>query len=76
MDKQAEVLKYLRTVDEATLDDIYKNVPFGYYCNENKHLGALMSRMVKVGRVVRVKPGVFRCVNFNDFKTDQKNLFS
>lgn len=53
------VLKYLHTVEQATLEEIYENVPFGYYHNWRKHLGAMMSRMVKSKKVRRVNRGVF-----------------
>lgn len=58
--KQKEVSQYLLTVENATLHDIYKNVSFSYYCNEMKHLGNLLSRMVKNGTIERVKKGVFK----------------
>ena len=60
MNKQDEVIKYLNTVEQASLKEIYSNTPIYYYCNELKHLGALMSRMVKSGKVSRVKRGVFK----------------
>ena len=75
MDKQLEVLKYLQTVDTATIEDIYQNIPFGYYCNANKHLGALLSRMVAKNKIIRVKKGVFRTVSKVDYKDSQIGLF-
>lgn len=30
-----------------------------YYCNESKHVGDVLSRMVKAGLLTRVKKGVF-----------------
>lgn len=60
MSKQHEVLGYLLTVERADLNDIYKNVSFGYYHNYKKHLGVLMARLVKNGRVERIKPGVYK----------------
>lgn len=30
-----------------------------YYCGADNHLGAMLSRMVKAGLLVREKPGVF-----------------
>jgi len=58
--KQKEVLDYLSEVDQADLSEIYQNVSFYYYYNAHKHLGAMLSRLIKDGRVERVKPGVFR----------------
>lgn len=58
--KHQHVIKYLRTVAEASTMEIYNNVPFGYYCNANKHMGNILSTMVDKGTIERVKPGVFR----------------
>lgn len=58
--QQQQVLDHLATVEQASLSEIIKNVTFSYYCNEHKHLGAMMSRLVKAGRVDRIKPGVFQ----------------
>lgn len=30
-----------------------------YFCNADKHLGAILSRMVKSGLLKRIRPGVF-----------------
>jgi hypothetical protein len=60
MDKQNEVLKFLLTVESATIDEIYAEMTFGYYHNYKKHLGALLSRMVQNGKIVREKKGLFR----------------
>ena len=65
MTRQQEVLNYLSTVPHATLDEIYRKVSFSYYHNENKHLGALISRMIKNGTVERIKPGLFKFKQFN-----------
>lgn len=58
--RQLEIQKFLLSVDQADKATIYKNVSFGYYHNWEKHLGQLLSKMVKNGLVERVKPGVFR----------------
>lgn len=63
MNKQQEIFKYLSTVESADINEIYKNVTFSYYCNANKHLGEILSRMVKSGKIERVKKGVFRVKN-------------
>ena len=60
MNRQSEVLKYLITVESATIAEIYDNVIFGYYCNEHKNLGKLLSRMVANGSITRIKKGVFK----------------
>jgi hypothetical protein len=58
--KHCEIIKYLRTVDQATLAEIYRNGSFFYYRNWEKHLGGIMSTMVRQGLVTRIKPGLFK----------------
>lgn len=60
MNHQQNILRYLQTVEQATLVEIGKGTGISYYCNTEKHLGAVMSRMVKRNMVERVKPGTFR----------------
>lgn len=62
-DKQLEVQIYLKKVKCATIEQIYENVSFYYYCNANKHLGALLSRMVKSGKIARVQKGLFMYID-------------
>jgi predicted transcriptional regulator len=58
--KQREVLNYLLKVGEATKEEIYENVSFGYYYNHGKHLGELLSRMVKSNLITRVRRGKYK----------------
>ncbi len=60
MTQQQEITTYLLTVEEATLENIYQNVSFSYYCNWKKHLGAMLARMLKKGKIERIKKGVYR----------------
>lgn len=57
---QSSIIRYLKDAKEASLQEIYDNVNFGYYHNGNKHLGDVLSRMVKSGMIERVKKGTFR----------------
>jgi len=57
---QREILAYLRTVPQATIHEIYYNISVSYYCNYEKNLGTVLSRLVKGGFITRVKPGVFK----------------
>ena len=74
MMRNDHVLQYLQTVEQATLEEIYENVPFGYYHNWRKHLGAMMSRMVKSKKVTRVKRGVFKALTKEDVETRQVDI--
>lgn len=59
MNRQKEIIRILYTRETMTLNELLQAVPFGYYHNGEKHLGAMMSRMVANGTVKRIKPGVF-----------------
>ena len=72
MEKQLEIQKYLSTVPSATIDEIYANVSFSYYCNANKHLGEILSRMVKSGKIERIKKGLFRYINEPEYADNFK----
>lgn len=74
MNKQDEVSRYLKTVPQATIEEIYCNVTFVYYCNEKKHLGTLLSRMVKSGKIERVRKGVYRHVTLEEYAEKCKQL--
>lgn len=76
MDKQKEILKYLATVEKATLSEIYDAVPFGYYCNGHKHLGDMLARMVKSRKIERVKKGVFKRLSPEDYQQKYKSQIS
>lgn len=60
MNKQLEIQRYLHTVGKATKAEILTAVPFGYYHNGMKHIGDLLTRMVKNGLLERVSKGVYR----------------
>lgn len=75
LSKVEEVLHYLQGMESATLEEIYINVHFGYYANWQKHMGAILSRMVKSGKVERVKPGLFRIAKGQKGPNDQPSLF-
>lgn len=57
--KQSEVLIFLANNGPSSIDEIYKNVSFGYYCNQNANIGKFLARMVKRGFIRRLKPGWF-----------------
>lgn len=69
-DKQLEVINYLKTVEQADIHQIYRAVSFSYYCNYQKYIGEICSRLVEDGRIIRVKKGIFK---FNeDYKPKVK----
>jgi hypothetical protein len=73
--KQKEILRYLATVESATLEQIYENVTFSYYANWKKYIGEIMARLVIDRRVRRIKPGVFALNTPNTFfKTPKLDL--
>jgi hypothetical protein len=61
--KQSVILSALRHQPEITLAEAVKLIGGNLYCNAEKHVGALLSNMVKRGMIERVKPGVFRLPN-------------
>ena len=81
MTHQEEILLYLKSVESATKKDIYTNVKFGYYHNWQKHLGDVLTRMVRNGTIERVKRGVYQFkrnkpVKDSVFYQSQPNLFN
>jgi hypothetical protein len=67
MNKQQIISNYLAKVKIATLEQIYENVPFGYYHNGHKHLGEILSRMVKSKKIERIQKGVFRWIDSAEY---------
>lgn len=57
--KQATIINYLRGHDDITLDKAVELIGHGIYYNHRKYVGLTLSRMVKQGHIVRVKPGLF-----------------
>ena len=79
MNRQKEILKYLQSVEFASLTEIYNNVSFSYYHNYKKHLGSLLSRMVKTGMIERIKKGTFAINKSNKPKKTNakfKNIYT
>jgi hypothetical protein len=56
--KQKIVLAH-RTPGELTLAHAVELIGKNIYCNERKHVGAVLTNMVRRGLLVRVRPGVF-----------------
>lgn len=45
---------------EFTKKDAVELIGNRYYCNEDKHVGDVLSRMVNAQFIIRVKPGHFK----------------
>jgi hypothetical protein len=73
--KQNLIKSYLQKVDKATLAEIMDNMPFNYHHNNHKHLGNILSNMVKKEMIIRIKKGVFRLPNESDYKPKGLTLF-
>ena len=58
--KQKQVLSYLRSVESATLLELYEHSEYNYYHNYSKHFGQVMAKLVGRGLVERISKGVFR----------------
>ena len=69
---QKEVHEYLLKVESATKEQIYEEVSFWYYRNWEKHLGDVLSRMVKSGVIKRVKKGIY-AINKSGYAEEIKN---
>ena len=60
MNKRDDILNYLQSHESATLEELYKNSRYSYYCNWQSNFGKVMSALVKQGLVERIKPGLFK----------------
>lgn len=58
-DKQIQVFDYVRSNGQITKQQAVELIGKSYYCNADKHVGDVLSRMVKAGLLKRIKPGLF-----------------
>ena len=58
--KQQAVLRSAKMNGFITLKEAVHIVGGDIYANAEKHVGAILSNMVKRGMLVRVKPGTFK----------------
>jgi predicted HTH transcriptional regulator len=72
MDKQKEILKFVYKNGETTKKEIIEAMPWDYYCNDSKHFGDIISRMVKNGSLKRIKRGVYEYNADKTIKTGNK----
>jgi hypothetical protein len=57
--KQRIIMDELRTRETITLDRAVELVGKNLYANAHKHVGVTIARMINIGLLVRVKPGLF-----------------
>lgn len=58
--KQQSILRSAKMNGFVTLKEAVRIVGGDIYANAGKHVGSILSNMVKRGMLVRVKPGVFK----------------
>lgn len=58
--KQKEVIEYLKTVESATLSEIYEHGVTKSYYYHARHLSPVMTRLVRAGWVIRVSHGRYK----------------
>jgi len=57
--KQQALLDRCRKDGKLTSQTAYEMLSAYYYHNHEKYIGEILSRMVKAGKLIRVKPGLF-----------------
>ena len=74
---QKEIISFLNTVESSYLGEIYRNQSVSYYSNWKKYMSERMSKLVKQGYVIRLRPGVF-AINKNRTidNTTQPTIFN
>lgn len=58
-DKQQILFDYAKSNRQITKQKAVELIGKIYYCNADKHVGDVLSRMVKAGLLKRIKPGLF-----------------
>ena len=75
---QKKIFKYTLENKQITKIKAVELIGNRYYCNASKHVGDVLSRMVNLGLLKRVKNGLFECgnkTNKNHQPENQLNLF-
>ena len=57
--KQSIIINALRSQKDITLKEAVSLIGEDIYANKRKHVGAVLSNMIRRGYLKRVKPGVF-----------------
>lgn len=73
--KQRKIVEYARQNDNTiTKKQACKLIPF--YINTEKHVGDILSRMVKSGMLIRVKLGVYKLSTGQKLAKNQTEIFN
>lgn len=71
--KQQKILEFLMSHETMTKKDAMGMIDTHFH-NGDKHVGEVLSRMVKRGFITRIKPGLFKLKSVNpDGSNDFKN---
>ena len=60
MTKQQEIIQFLRSVETATVQEIFLIISWRHYYYKKRHLGEILTRMVQNGSIQRVKKGIYK----------------
>lgn len=74
-EKQREVIEYLKTVESATLSEIYENGVTRHYYYHSRHLSPVMTRLVRAGWVVRIAHGRYKLRSQAPTTNETRTLF-
>ena len=58
-DKQKVLFEWCQSNTQINKRKAVELIGHNYYCNADKHVGDVLSRMVKSGLLKRIKPGAF-----------------
>jgi len=73
---QQNIVNALKRQEQLSLDDAIELIGGNIYANKRRHVGATMSRMVRRGLVVRVRPGVFELPSAKNVSVVGDDLFA
>lgn len=66
---QKEIIDFARNNgNEITKKQAVDLIGGAYYCNASKHVGDVLSRMVKANFLIRIKPGEFKVGSGTKYK--------
>lgn len=74
--KQKAVRQFCNVHGEITLEQAVELIGGDIYCNESKHVGAVLSNMVKKGLLARKKKGVYHIERPAPIEPNQQPLFT